>query len=229
MIKRFKGITSFVNRYLHDKKFRTRVSLYQGTCANLLFAASHLLLSWLYPSTWFAAIAFYYIILSFIRFLLLRSAHIVSDLETDKDKYLHELRRYRLTGSLLFALNLAMIGMIIQMVWKNKGYHYPHLAIYAIAVYVFYSLTVAIINMVKLRSMAQPVLSAAKMLNIAGALMSILTLQTAMIAQFSEEGTFLRSMNIITGTGISLIVFGMAVFMVIRANEILNKFQINNS
>lgn len=228
MIKRFENISPLLTRYWDDEKFRARISLYQGMFINLLFAACHLLSSWLYVSIWFAAVAFYYIILSLIRFLLLRSVRMVPKLETDKDRALRELRRYRLTGYLLFALNLAMVIMIIQMVWQNKGYHYPGLAIYATAAYVFYSLIIAIINMVKFRKMDHPILSAAKILSVAGALMSVLTLQTAMISQFGGDDSFRRIMNTVTGAGVSLIVFGMAVFMVVRTNGALEKNQINN-
>ncbi|GJM72550.1 hypothetical protein HMSSN036_47660 [Paenibacillus macerans] len=141
----------------------------------------------------------------------------------------HELQRYRLTGRLLFALNIAMVGMIVQMIEKNKGIHSLGLSIYAFAFYAFYSLTVAIINMVKFRKMDHPILSAAKMLSVAGALMSILALQSAMMTQFGEDPLLRRYMNSVTGTGVSLIVIAMAIFMVVRANQALKKLPINHS
>lgn len=218
-----------ISRYLNDARLRARISLYQGLFINSLFAVFHVLASWIYTSLWFAAVASYHIILSVMRFLLLRSEQMKSKLETDKEKIAHELQRYRLTGRLLFALNIAMVGMMVQMIEKNKGIHSLGLAIYVFAIYAFYSLTVAIINMVKFRKMDRPILSAAKMLSVAGALMSILALQSAMMTQFSEDPMLQRYMNNITGTGVSLIVITIAVSMVIRANRALKKLQLNHS
>ncbi|WP_044478007.1 hypothetical protein [Paenibacillus antibioticophila] len=218
-----------ISRYLSDARLRARISLYQGLFINSLFAVFHVLASWIYTSLWFAAVASYHIILSFMRFLLLRSEQMKSKLETDEEKIAHELQRYRLTGRLLFALNIAMVGMMVQMIEKNKGIHSLGLAIYAFALYAFYNLTVAIINMVKFRKMDRPLLSAAKMLSVAGALMSILALQSAMMTQFGEDPLLRRYMNSITGTSVSLTVIAMAVFMVVRAKRALKKLQLNHS
>lgn len=122
-----------ISRYLNDARLRARISLYQGLFINSLFAVFHVLASWIYTSLWFAAVASYHIILSVMRFLLLRSEQMRSRLETDEEKMAHELQRYRLTGRLLFALNIAMVGMIVQMIEKNKGIHSLGLAIYAFA------------------------------------------------------------------------------------------------
>lgn len=83
--------------------------------------------------------------------------------------------------------------------------------------------------MVKFRKMDHPILSAAKMLSVAGALMSILALQSAMMTQFGEDPLLRRYMNSVTGTGVSLIVIAMAIFMVVRANQALKKLPINHS
>lgn len=220
MTQRKTGIRPiFIARYLKDKNFRVRLSLYAGTCINLASSIFHLLACLFYSSIWFGAVAVYYIILTIIRFLLIRSVRFVSIMEIKDDKYIHEIRRYRDTGILLFGLNLAMISVIVQIIWQNKGYHYPGLVIYASAVYAFYSLTLAIINMVKYRKMDEPVFSAAKMLSFSAALMSILTLQTAMISRFGEDDSFRQIMNVTTGTIVSALVFLMAAYMIVRANQ----------
>lgn len=217
-------------RYISDSTLRARISLYQGLFVNLLFAAFYFLTSLLYASVWFGAVALYYIILSVIRFILLRSVRKTSSPKHQGKLFTYELRTYRFCGYLMFVLNIGMAGMIFQMIWQNKGYQYPGLIIYASAVYAFYCLITAIINMIKFRRMDNPVLSAAKMLGFAGALMSILALQTAMISQFAPgDNSFRQIMNTATGGGVCLIVFCMAIFMVVRANRELKKIQINNS
>jgi hypothetical protein len=170
-----------------------------------------------YASYWFGAVAVYYIILSIMRFILLRNTR----KPVSRKKELHT---YHFCGYLMFALNFGMAGMIFQMVWQNKGYEYPGLIIYASAMYAFYCMTMAIINLVSFRKMDSPVLSAAKMLGFAGALMSMLALQTAMISHFGGGDESLRRiMNTASGSAVFLIVLVMAIFMVVRSNRELKK------
>lgn len=221
----------YISRYISERELRAKISLYGGFGINLLFVAFKLFTGIMYASIWFLAVGVYYIVLSATRFILIRNAQKVSMQESESDRTIYGLRSYRFCGYLMFALNVAMTGMIIQMIWQNEGFHYPGLIIYASAAFTFYSLTMAIINMVKFHRLDNPILSASKMLSFAGALMSILALQTALLVEFSEEGneTFRRIINTATGGGVALLVFGIAIFMIVRANKTLEKMQINNS
>lgn len=109
----------------------------------------------------------------------------------------------------MFLLNIAVTGFVIQMIWQNKSYTYPGFLIYASAAYTFFCITTAVINMVKYRKMEKPVLSAAKMLSFACALIAMLALQTAMLAQFgSGQKTFARYINSCTGGVLNHIYYG---------------------
>lgn len=57
----------------------------------------------------------------------------------------------------------------------------------------------------------------------AGALMSVLTLQTAMLAQFGGDAAMRRTMNAVTGACVCSLVFCMAVFMAVRGNILLRR------
>ena len=60
----------------------------------------------------------------------------------------------------------------------------------------------------------------AKVLNFISAMMSILGLQTAMIAQFSgNDEHFRRVMNTVTGSAVYTIVIAIAVYMLIRSKN----------
>ena len=131
-----------------------------------------------------------------------------------------ELRCYRRTARLLFLLNIPMGGMIVLMVLTDSGYSYPGYVIYLSALYTFYTVILAIVNLVKFRKLGSPILSAAKVLNFVAALMSLLALQTAMISQFSTEGeAFRRMMNAITGGGVWFSVILIAVYMLLRSRK----------
>lgn len=68
-----------------------------------------------------------------------------------------------------------------------------------------------------------PCMPAAKMLGLAGALMSVLTLQTAMLAQFGGDAAMRRTMNAVTGACVCSLVFCMAAFMAVRGNILLRR------
>ena len=110
--------------------------------------------------------------------------------------------------------------MIVLMVLTDSGYSYPGYVIYLSALYTFYTVILAIVNLVKFRKLGSPILSAAKVLSFVAALMSLLGLQTAMISQFSTGGeSFRRMMNAITGGGVWFAVILTAVYMLLHSRK----------
>ncbi len=209
-----------VKRFAEDVRFRTSVSLYQGLLVNLLYIALKLTSGIYYRSWWFITLAVYYTLLAVMRFLLLwRWGGIGPELE---------LRRYRLCGAVLLIMNVALAGMVVLMVSQNHGYVYPGILIYAMAVYSFYTVIIAVINVIKFRTHGSPVLSAAKAINLAAALVSILALETAMIAQFGGGDDYRRMMTAATGGGVCVIVLSMAVFMIVWSTKHIKQLKIQN-
>lgn len=79
---------------------------------------------------------------------------------------------------------------------------------------------VSVINLARFRRLGSPILSAAKVLNFIAALMSVLGLQTAMIAQFSTESDdFRRLMNALTGGAVWIAVILTAVCTLNRSKK----------
>ena len=81
--------------------------------------------------------------------------------------------------------------------------------------------------MVKFRKQNSPVLSAAKGINLASALVSMLALETAMLSQFGSEESpvFRRVMNSATGGAVCSVWLGMAVYMMVRATQNLKRLE----
>jgi len=191
---------------------------------NLFYAGFKFVTSILYGSVWLGAIAIYYVMLCILRFHLILNAHKAAKLDNRKVKLIQEFHSYRKTGFLMFLLNGAMGGMVFQMIWQNEGYEYPGYVIYLSAMYAFYSFISAVWNLVKFRRAGSPILSASKAISFAGALMSVLALQTAMIARFGEgDEHFRMEMNIITGTFVLGITLFMAVYLIVHGQKALNR------
>ncbi len=191
--------SEFGGRYLNDLAFRGSVSLYEGVAVSFLYVLFRIFAGIRYTSVWFVPIAIYYLVLGVLRaYLLFGYRHRCME---------RERRCYRRTAWMLLLLNIPMGGMILLMARTNSGYRYPGYMIYLSAMYAFYAMTMAIVNFVRLRRLGSPILSAASVLNLISAMMSILGLQTAMIARFNENGeSYRRRMNAITGGAVYTIV-----------------------
>lgn len=215
-----------VHRYLTDVPFKIHVSLYISLEINLLFVAIKLFYGAYYRSVWFGTLAVYYIMLAIMRFLLLRH---VSRNPIGAEPAL-ELRCYRLCGVILMLMNIALSGVVVLVVLDNEGFYYAGYLIYVVAMYAFYNMITAVRDVVKYRKYKSFILSAAKAVKLAAALVSMLSLETAMIAQFDERNgpQFRQLMTGVTGGAVCLIVLIMAIFMVIRSTRQLKRLR-NNS
>ena len=215
--------TAIGERFFKDVRFRSDISLYQGFFINLLYIAMKMFSGIYYRSVWFISLAFYYILLAVMRFMLLRRGK----KKAGRTTALEELYRYRLCGITLLIMNLALAGIVIFMVQQNRGFDYPGLLIYLMALYSFYSVITAVINLVRFRKHGSPIMSAAKAINLVAAMVSILSLETAMVARFSSDAEeFRRIMTGATGGGVCVIVLGMAVFMIWKCTKQIKKLHI---
>ena len=211
MMRRLTG-TVFGGKYIGDLAFRGSVSIYQGMMVNFFYVVFRILVGIRYASVWFLTIAIYYLLLGIMRLSLALSYR--------NRNMKSELRCYRRTAWLLFLLNIPMGGMIVLMVLTDSGYSYPGYVIYLSALYTFYTIILAVVNLVTFRKLGSPILSAAKVLSFVAALMSLLGLQTAMISQFSTEGeAFRRRMNAITGGAVWFSVILIAVYTLLRSRN----------
>ena len=203
-------------KYWKEVMFRTEASLYQGLFINLLYVALKFGSGIYYRSIWFGSLAVYYLLLAVMRFSLL---HYVRSRNRDKNS---EWKRYRFCGIVLLFMNQALAAIVVIVVKQNKGFEYAGFLIYAMALYAFYAVITSVINVVKFRKYGSPIMSAAKAINLTAALVSMLSLETAMLAQFGgDDVVFRQIMTSATGAGVCVIVLGMAVFMIAKSTKIL--------
>ncbi|MGM9638226.1 MAG: hypothetical protein ACI3XT_01385 [Butyricicoccaceae bacterium] len=207
-----------VHRYMTDVSFKMHASLCLSLGFNLLYAGLKFIYGVRLRSVWFGTLAVYYILLALMRFLLL---HHVS-----RDGFgralASELRHYRMCGLVLLLMNIALSGVVILVVLENAGFVYAGHLIYIMAIYAFYNIISAAVNVVRCRRFRSPVMSAAKVINFVAALVSMLSLETAMLDQFvseSDPAAFRQMMTAATGGCVCLLVFLTAVFMVVHATR----------
>lgn len=204
-----------VGRYLTEDTFRAQVALYQGFLINLFYAGVKLFSGIYYHSVWFGTLAVYYIMIAIMRFSLLHQVH------RGRKNKVSEWRRYRLCGIVLLFMNAALAGIVILAVHQNSGFEYPGMLIYIMALYTFYATITAVWNVIKFRRYGSPILSAAKGINLTAAMVSMLSLETAMLTQFgaADDAGFRQMMTALTGAGVCVVVTGMAVYMLVHATK----------
>lgn len=126
---------------------------------------------------------------------------------------------------MLLLVNQALVVIIIFIVWQNRGFSYNEILTIAMAAYTFYSFTMAAIHMIRHRKYESPMLSAVDAVSFTAALVSMLSLETAMLSAFGAAGDalFRQIITACTGGVISLVVLALAVWMLIRSTREIRK------
>lgn len=208
---------SWGHRYMTDVVFKTHMSLYRSLIINLLYVAANTFWAVWYHTVWFGIFAIYYSILAVMRFLLLRY---VNRNEIGKKRF-EELKRSRMCSIILLLIDFVLCGAVLMILHQNRGFEYHGVLIYVMALYTFYITTMAIVNLIKYRKYNSPIMSMTKVINFAAALVSMLSLETAMFAQFGAETSLevQQIMVMATGAGVSVVVVAMAIYMIVKANN----------
>ncbi|MGN0761827.1 MAG: hypothetical protein ACI4MK_00500 [Aristaeellaceae bacterium] len=215
--------TPWLHRYLADAHVRMHVSLQLSLGINMLYAVMKLLMGAYYRSVWFGTLGVYYALLTALRFMLL--GHVRRNFPGRA--LISELKRFRLCGAVLIPMTIALTGVVILVIDRNEGFQYAGYLIYVAAMYAFYAVISAAVNLVKYRRYQSPVMSAAKAVSLASALVSVFALETAMLSQFGQERDplFRRIMTSATGAGVCAFILGMAAVMIIHATRRLKTLQ----
>jgi hypothetical protein len=130
-------------------------------------------------------------------------------------------KRCRICGCVLLLINLVLSAAVMMILYQSKGYDYPGIMIYVMALYTFYSTVHAVVDMIRLRKFGNPVMTTAKIISLSAALVSILNLETAMFAQFGAQMPlkYQKLMIVLTGAGVSIIVVTLSVMLIVRATK----------
>lgn len=210
LMKRYKITAKILDNFGY-RKFVFLTLSFSGNILYALFQAAFAIIS---RSIWYGALAVYYIALSIVRGLVVKSTAGVMD-ATDRESNLKRIKTYTGCGYSLIILNLALVSAVVQMVAQNKSFNYAGIMIYAMAAYAFYKLTFSIITAVKAKNRGDLSVQAINSISFADSLVSIFALQTAMLQVFGK-GLNARTANALTGGGVLVIIIALGVYMVVN-------------
>lgn len=101
--------------------------------------------------------------------------------------------------------------------------------IFVVAMYTFYKVIISVVNMVRARKMKSPLLVIIRNIGYADALVSLLSLQTAMFASFGENSNINpQVMNAITGTCVCIMILVIGIYMIYSSGRQLKRIQNEN-
>lgn len=220
------------NTLITDTGLRTVVFMVPGMGVNLIYAIFNGVIGVTNHSAWYGSLAAYYILLCVMRFVSVSYARKVYDGKVhigknnrQKNEYGLEARAwrvYRNCGVMLSVSSIALGGAVIMLVLGEGGKSYPGLMIYAVATYTFYKLVMAITNMIKVGKENAILLITFRNISYADALVSLLSLQTALFAAFGQNSeAIIPIFNALTGAGVCLMILALGIYMV-------HKSKINN-
>ena len=207
-------ITS-IDFWKRNIRLRVNISLYGALAWNIIYAVFQLVLGFRHNTMWYGSVGTYYICLAVMRFFLVRHTTLHDVGERKRD----ELIRYGICGWLLLAISTTLSVMVMFMVYRNLTFEHHKFTAVAMAAFTAIYLTVAIVNVIKYRRYKSPVYSAAKIISLVAASVSVLTLQSTILATFAQGAdlaTRKRTLGISGGIVFAL-VFGMAIFMIARS------------
>ena len=175
-----------------DKELKFAILCLMG---NMAFAVYHLVFGIFAKSIWMLTLGVYYLILSIIRFFVLR---------TRKNTRLGT----RFTGIMLMILAIPLLGSTVLSVIRDRGYNLHMIIMIAMAAYAFTKVTIATVNLIKSRHGTYAKYMMLRNISFADALVSIFALQRSMLVSFEgmSEGE-IQIMNACLGCGVCIMVF----------------------
>ena len=224
LFKTFKRENKYAVKWQSDTRLRVNVSLYGSLAWNTVYGIFQIWLGFYHGTFWFGSLGAYYICLAVMRFFLVRHTGKYAPGERMRD----ELKKYRACGWVFLVMNLALALIIFFMVYWNRTFRHHMITAIAMAAYTFTALTTAIVNVIRYRKYNSPVFSASKVIGLAAALVSMLTLESTMLTTFGD-GTITelgqKWMLGATGGAISALIVATAVYMIVTGTKKLKKLK----
>lgn len=224
-IKEAANKREITRKFMENYGFRTVVFACVTFAVNTGYAIFYGVLGIISRSLWYGALAGYYIFLSAVRcWVLIGGRRASKSAKGDKDSlYIYKLKIFRGCGIFLIVLDVALATAVAQMVMSDSPAAHGEIAAIASAAYAFYKITLACINLFKAKRGKDPLVQSLRNISFTDALVSMLALQTTLVALYSEGESSMMALNIITGAVVCAATVGMGIFMAVRASVLLRR------
>ncbi len=171
---------------------------------NGAFAIYHLVLGLVTSSWWLFTLGSYYLVLSLVRFAVIRTKSTKCPIT-------------KLAGWMLMGLVLPLVGIVILSVVRDRGHQYHLIVMLMIATYAFTKVTLATIGFIKARRSSSAMLIALRNVSFSDAIVSIFALQRSMLVSFEGmTDAEIVIMNASLGMAVCVMVFILGLSLILR-------------
>jgi len=212
----------FTRMLLEQFDFRTLIFAMGSCVINFVYALYNGVLGMVIMSWWNISFGAYYLALSLMRgnILFYHYRKKKRNIPLEEEKKL-EIKAYRGNGIMLVLLPVCLSVAIGFMARGEKSFHYFSFTIYIAAVYAFYKIIMSFVNIVRARKLDDFSIRGIRSVNVADSLVSILALQTALLANYSEANGGLY--NAVTGGFVCVLTIALGVYIIVNATRHLKK------
>lgn len=193
------------HRYLTDLRWKAEVSLRGSLAVTMVFCLYKAIMGWCMRSAWLGALALYYLTLGIARLWLIRS----------RAKQTEETSVCRVCGWFLLLMTAVLAVVSFHTVCRGEAIRYPGHMVYAAAGFAFYSLIMAIVNLIRYRKLHDRLCIAQSLYALSSALVSIYFLQASLLAAFAADPAGHGIENALTGSCVLLVIMLIALYMIL--------------
>lgn len=202
------------NRLIKEYDFRTAIFSLCSLTLNLCFVAYYLGFAIFTFSYWFIVLAIYYFLLFLAREITLYNYH------KNSNKRAKIISVYKLCGILLLFLPLYLVAMIRKTIYNDRNINYIFIHTIVMCVVIFYKLIMSIYNYFKSRKTRDLITRSLRNINLAEALISLLTLESSMLYTYGDiNDLFSAYMIAYSSFVIAIITIILGISMIIRAKK----------
>lgn len=207
----------YIARWINEYDFRTFVSAGGSFGMTVLFALYNGFLGIYHRSLCYGTFCVYYLVLLFLRGVILLSAR---KKPLSKRKKKEKNRIYFLVSFLLLILNLSLILPISIMIRNEKPVRLTLIPAIAMAAYTTYKITMASINLRKMHRSEDKLVRLLRTIHFIDALVSILILQNTLIMVMTKgEDSSLMPLTVLSSTVVWIVIMFLSVIMIRRAGK----------
>ena len=208
-------IKGFLRSLREDYHFRTVYTTRISALITFGFTVFNGVIGVLYRSVWNISICIYYVLLAVVRRIIVRSQRKTVDKHQDKEKI---KKTYAVTHIILILIDVALVVPIALMVIGARNYTYGIIPAISMAAYTTYRMTMSIIHYLKSKRNENHFIRVIRTINMQDTLVSVLTLQNALIIANGNEMASMMRLTMWTSAGIwgVILFFTVKSFMMIR-------------
>ncbi|MBO5212953.1 MAG: hypothetical protein J6B60_05375 [Clostridia bacterium] len=219
---------AFATKYVFDYEYRMNILLNFGFIINFAYAALNGIFGLFNLSLWFVSIFVFYAIFGFLKMSLIKEQRLIESITNETLRDIRGLKTRRFVAFFLLIITVPLAIMVLLMVKENRNYYYGSFITFCFGICTIIYVIAAVVKMILSKKRDNHIFTAFSIISLCGALMSILSFQTAIISEFDIELHTRQICNAITGAFVISAFIYIALYSIISSTIRINKFKIHS-